>query len=59
MIISDLAEQDVPGVTLECDDPGDVEKGDITYCRGADEDGNKITLNATFDGDGGYSWETL
>ena len=59
VIISDLAEQDVPGVTLECDDPGDVEKGDITYCRGADEDGNKITLNATFDGDGGYSWETL
>jgi hypothetical protein len=54
-----LAEQDAPGFDLTCDDPGEVTKGDVTYCRGKNKQGVPLTVKVTFGDDGAVSWETL
>jgi hypothetical protein len=57
---ADLKEQGFGNFDLECDDPGvAIDQGDVTYCRGANRRGQDITVKVTFDGDGGYSWESL
>lgn len=57
-IQTDLASQDFPGFTLTCDDPGEVTKGDVTYCRGKNKQGIPVSIKVTFDDDGAYSWES-
>jgi hypothetical protein len=55
----DLAVKGVAGVDdLECDDPGRVQRGDRTFCEGTNGKGESVTIQVTFQSDGGYVWET-
>ena len=58
-ITADLLAQDVAIDDLECDDPGSVTQGDVTYCRGTADKEIEISIKVTFQSDGGYAWETM